>query len=261
MRKMALALPAMMVAGCTGEPVEPVFNGAGTRGGGGVSVFSCTFTVPDTPAYTEQALFLWCGVQPSTNREPSFGVLQPVLAFGSACVLSLPEGEALGPGNDPTYESNPYWYYSAMYVFPNPQEDFGWQCTSGPVFKARPGDVLVSTLTLAASGATVSIAAPDGTRKSTLSVAGPRAGSETSWGPLLGSDKISFVAFSEWLDPSESSEYPEALLNGWSMEASILPANILTHDQWQLAPRNNPSLTVSCSYDASKYGSTCTWAR
>jgi hypothetical protein len=54
---------------------------------------------------------------------------------GRSPMAFLPDG--------PTYGSDPYWYYSAQYVFPTGPDDDDL-CATGAGFKAQPGDVLLS---------------------------------------------------------------------------------------------------------------------
>ena len=250
----------------SGVSIAHEWDTAGSYGGPGFGTFSCTFTVPDAPAYDQQSVFLWCGVQQasgvSSMGDTSFGVLQPVLMFGPDCVQALPEGAGFGPGNDPTYDANPYWYYSSQYVYPSPRGSLTYQCTSGPVFKASPGDVLVSTFTMTASGATVSIVGPNQTGNSTLSAASPWNEAGQSWSQFLGSaDQVLVEAAVEVWSIHGASDWPAAFTSGWSVAASITPASGLSTGQWQLVPWNNGSLKVACSNDAATYGSNCTWTQ
>ena len=247
-----------------GTMIAHEWDTAGSYGGPGFGTFTCTFTVPDTPVYAQQSVFLWCGVQQASGVTPtgdtSFGVLQPVLMYGPDCVQALPEGAGFGPGNDPAYDAHPYWYYSSQYVYPSPRGSTNYQCTSGPVFKASPGDVLVSTFTMTASGATVAMAQQNGAGQSSLTAASPWDDSGQSWSQFLGSnDQIIVEAAVEVWDLDSPSGWPKAFQSGWSVSASISPASGLTTNQWQLPPWNNGSLKVACSHDAATYGSTCTW--
>lgn len=248
----------------SGTMIAHEWDTAGSAGGPGFGTFKCTFTVPDTPAYNQQSVFLWCGVQQASGVTPtgdtSFGVLQPVLMFGPDCIQALSVGAGIGPGNDPTYDAHPYWYYSSQYVYPSPPGGTSYACTSGPVFKASPGDVLVSTFTISASGATVAMAQQNGTGQSTLSAASPWDQAAQSWSQFLGSNnQIVVEAAVEVWDLDSPSGWPKAFQSGWSVSASFSPASGLTTNQWQLAPWNNGILKVACSHDAATYGSTCTW--
>jgi hypothetical protein len=253
--------------GAGGAPPEAhEWDTAGSFGGPGFGTFTCTFTVPDPPPYTQQSVFLWCGVQQASGVTPSgdssFGVLQPVLMFGPDCVQDLPEGAGFGPGNDPTYDANPYWYYSSQYVYPSPKGSVDYQCTSGTVFKAAAGDVLVSTFTISANGATVSMVGPNGAGNSTLSSASPWDQTGQSWGQFLGSgDQIIVEAAVEAWNVTSTSQWPPALLSGWSVASSISPPSGLSDAEWELEPWNNGSLKVSCSHAPSSDGSSCTWSQ
>jgi len=175
--------------GCLGLLLACASAEIGQQGGatqaisGGVSTFDkfeCTFSVPATPESGKVDLFLWCGV-----FGPKFGVLQPVLMYGRNCFQDrMPAG--IGPGRDPDYEDNQYWYYSAQYVNTYqglPARKSGCIQT-GVGYKAKVGDVLVSTFEYDHSTGSqkVSIALQDGSQRSEIIVANP-----TYWNPAGGS--------------------------------------------------------------------------
>ncbi len=255
--------------GLTG--VEHAWDTASTSGGPGFTLFECQFTVPDPPSFTGQSVFLWCGVQQASGVTPSgdssFGVLQPVLMFGPDCIQELPQGQGFGPGNDPSYDGAPYWYYSAQYVFPNPKGSTDYQCTSGTVFKAVPGTLLVSAFTYdpTSDSMTVRMSTSSGNNLSTLTVPNPWDDSTQAWSQFLGSAKqIVLEGAVETWNLTESSQWPAQLLSGWTVNSAAQPlasSPFTNNDQWQLSPWDNGSLKVSCSHQSAGQASTCTWSK
>ena len=249
------------------QAIQHEWDTAATSGGPGFTTFKCEFEVPEPPAYTGQSVFLWCGVQQASGVTPtgdtSFGVLQPVLMFGPDCIQDLPEGQGFGPGNDPSYDQSPYWYYSSQYVYPNPRGSTDYTCTSAQVFKASPGDTLTSIFTYDPSSGTmtVEITSASGTGTSTLTVANPWDDATQAWSQFIGGDQIVLEAAVETWSLTQPSQWPPALLSGWTTTATVAPpaGGTLSSSQWQLAPWNNGSLSVTCDHEDANLESTCTW--
>ena len=110
---------------------------------GRVSKMLCHFRVPSLPRLfnktKHQEVFLWCGVEPGGY---DVGVLQPVLMYGPDCNSK----NGVGYPSDRHYSSHPYWYFSAQYVFPKYKTKKCCHCETGKVFKASPGDFLISVM-------------------------------------------------------------------------------------------------------------------
>jgi len=107
----------------------------------GITFFNGTFAVPPLPiSYGNQSIFLWFGIEPQGYN---LGVLQPVLMYGPDCASK----NGIGYPSDPNYSKNPYWYWSAQYVFPNETTGLCCVCAGGAVYKTSPGNTLLSTLT------------------------------------------------------------------------------------------------------------------
>ncbi len=165
--------------------------------------FTCTFVVPGLPKTDSgQSVFPWCGVGQSSGVSPtgdtSFGILQPVLMYGGDCVSGMP-GVPMGYPADPSYSANPYWYYSAQYVYPQPVGSLDYTCTTGTGFRAEPGDVLVSTFTFdhTADTMTVQVAKEGGSDSSTLTVDHPWDDPASSWATFEGQFTLQ-IAIEEW---------------------------------------------------------------
>lgn len=247
---------------CASCSMSPNFNTAATFGGAGFEDFACSFTVPDVPAYAEQSIFLWCGVQQSdgvtTSADTSFGVLQPVLMFGSDCVQDLPPGQIFGPGNDPNYESDPYWYWSAQYVYPAPLGSRVYQCTTGPVFKAQPGDVLNSRLSYNDAADSMIVQMTDGSRNSTLTVNNPWDMNTEGWAQFIGGDAIVMEGMIEVWNLQNSSQWPTGQ---WVIQAettALISFSFGNDMQWKLIPLDDGALSVTCTYSTVAI-SICTW--
>ncbi len=227
------------------------------------TVFKCTFEVPATPAsFTSQSIFPWCGIQQSSGVTPSgdssFGVLQPVLMFGDDCVSGQP-GFGLGPAGDPHYQQDPYWYYSAQYVYPDPVGSTSHTCTTAQGFKAEPGDILVSTMTYdpTSDTMTVAVSQQDGSGLSTDVVAHPWLDPTKSWSPLIGQTVLE-VSIEAWNYTGPAS---------WPAAPSSWPVTMTYEGAFplQFAPKprqaglppvqcTDPSVsestaTVTCTYD------------
>jgi hypothetical protein len=197
-----------------------------------------------------------------------FGVLQPVLMFGPDCVQDLRDGNGKkfgpGPGHDPDYVRNPYWYYSAQYVFPDPPSPNGYKCTTGTVFKAVPGEILISTMSYNATRdeMTVRISRPDGSGASSLTVKHPKDDLSKHWRDFIGRNHIRLVGALEIPHPEATTPVPPEILRGFPLKARVtpLPGFPLAGTQaWQLEPNEANTLSVSCMHDASTLGSDCTW--
>ena len=235
------------------------------EGGPGIQTFRCEVSVPSVPAIKKggpQAIYLWCGVQEKTD----FGVLQPVLMFGPDCVQKLPEGEKSGPDNDPDYNRNPYWYYSAQYVFPDPPSPDGYKCTTGTVLKAVPGETLVSIMAYDAAKdeMTVRISRPDGSGESSLTVKHPKGDPSKHWSDFIGMDEIRLVGALEIPHPETKPPVPPEILKGFLLKATVTPLPSFpiagTH-AWQLEPNEANTLSVDCTHNASTLGSDCIWKK
>jgi hypothetical protein len=248
------------------------WNTAETIGGPGFRVFRCEFPVPSAPAYTGQSIYLWCGVQQDSgigeDRDTSFGVLQPVLMFGPDCVQDLLEGRDFGPDNDPTYTQSPYWYYSAQYIYPDPVgvTPKKYKCTTGRLFKANPGEILVSTMVydFARDTMAVKIATRSGSNMSSLTVAHPWNNPRRTWRGFMGKNRqIVLEGALEIPEPDPTSPMPPEILQGWRLKAVVTPSSRLpfTGNEWQLVPNPQNTLAVKCGYDAAIRGSDCTWSR
>jgi hypothetical protein len=250
------------------------WNSAATAGGPGLEIFNCEFPVPSAPPYAGQSIFLWCGVQQasgiSETEDKSFGVLQPVLMFGPDCVEDSLEGRKaqVGPSHDQTYKRNPYWYYSAQYVYPQPFGSKNYKCTTGPLFKAVPGEILVSSITYnpGDDSMIVTISAKNGSRTSVLKVAHPLDNYRWSWNQFvtLGGDQVVLEGALEVPNPVTLSMLPTEILSGWYLRASVKLLTTLpltSDDQWQLLPNSANLLSVKCDYQSATHESNCVWAQ
>jgi hypothetical protein len=90
-----------------------------------------TMTVPSNPQPQQGTLFIWPGLQPADMNDPrGYGVLQPVLTWGSSCA----------PGS---LMSNDTWWISAQYVgSPAGAIYSNIKCEGGEVIKVKAGDKL-----------------------------------------------------------------------------------------------------------------------
>ena len=258
--------PALENIAADATSITHGFSTSGTSGGPGFETFTCQFLVPPVPSYGQQSLFLWCGVQQSSGVTPtgdtSFGVLQPVLMFGPDCVQELAQGQGFGPGNDPNYESDPYWYVSAQYVYPSPIGSTDYRCTSGPVFKVNPGDTLISSFTYETANQTMTVAVscPESGNSSSLTVANPWDESSQSWSQFIGGDAFILEAAIEIWNLTAPDQWPSGT---WQVTTNItqLSSNPFSNDdQWQLVPWNNGPPQVTCGeYNPATFSSNCTW--
>ena len=242
------------------------WNTAATMGGPGIQAFQCEFPVPSAPAFKGQDIYFWCGVQQSRGVEEKkdFGVLQPVLMFGRDCIQDLPEGAKFGPDNDPDYDRTPYWYYSAQYVFPDPPSPNGYKCTTGTVFKAVPGETLISTMSYDAAKdeMTVRISRRDGSDASNLTVKHPKDDRGKRWSRFIGRDEILLVGALEIPHPEASTVVPPEILKGFPLKARVtsLPRFPLAGtNAWQFEPDGGNTLSVGCKHDSSTLESDCLW--
>jgi hypothetical protein len=97
---------------------------------------STTMKVPSKPSPSRGTLFLWPGLQPlQMDMTVGYGVLQPVLAWGSSCA----------PGAPSTFDS---WWISGQYVGTTPGSWTNITCEGGDVMKVDVGDELDITMTL-----------------------------------------------------------------------------------------------------------------
>jgi hypothetical protein len=244
------------------------WNTAQSSGGPGFQVFKCEFLVPTAPKYEGQSIYLWCGVQQSSGvtEKKDFGVLQPVLMFGPDCIQDLPEGQRFGPDNDSTYERSPYWYYSAQYIYPDPSSPGGYKCTTGPVFMARPGEILVSSMAYDArvDVMTVRISTSSGSRVSSLTVRHPKDNQSLRWKSFLGRREILLEGALEIPNPDPKHPMPPEIFTGWKLKAQVtsLPQFPLAGTgAWQLKANQDNTLSVRCAHHRSNLGSDCTWSR
>ncbi len=197
-------------AGAVGAGSTHGFSGAST-GALSFTTFTCTFTVPALPAtYTEQSVFLWCGVQQAGDVDgtTSFGVIQPVVMYGPDCASG---SIGLGPDADPHYgdPGGQYWYYSAQYIHAPPGGGSG--CSTSPDgFIAAPGDVLVSTFTYdpVADTITNTIARQDGSNRSTFVATHPNMDPTLSWSSYVGHFRL--IMSVESVGITGSSDWPAA---------------------------------------------------
>lgn len=245
-----------------------MWNSARTEGGPGFQTFQCEFRVPSAPQFLGQSFFLWCGAQQAWADGTDFGVLQPVLMFGPDCVEDDNQWahKNLGPSGDSSYSKAPYWYFSAQYVYPKPSDPQDYECKTGEIFKAVPGELLLSTISYdpAADAMTVQMSDPGRTRLSTLTVQHPFDDPNSSWKTLTGGDDIALVGSIEIPCPNRWLPVPREILQGWTVSAKLtaspkFPA--LPETAWKLTPKPDSSLAISCTYDPSTLGSECVWAK
>ncbi len=236
------------------------WNTAATSGGPGFEIFRCEFTVPSVPVYKGQSIFLWCGVQQSSGitdtEDRSFGVLQPVLMFGPDCVHFI--------SDEKSYESHPFWYYSAQYVYPNPVPRKKYKCTTGRIFTAQPGDVLLSSIRYNPldDSMTVQVSRRDGSGASTLKVAHPWDKRQRSWREFIGKGFFKLEGALEVDHLDDVAMLPSELLTGWNLRASIVrlsPHPFTNDEQWQLKPHPDNLLSVECTHQTPSYESRCVW--
>lgn len=245
------------------------WNTAETIGAPGFQTFRCEFPVPSVPQYTGQSIFFWCGVQQASgigeHSDTSFGVLQPVLMFGPDCVEEADREKKIGPRHDASYPSNPYWYYSAQYIYPNPVGSKDYKCTTGRLFKATPGEILISTMTYnpVADVMTVRMETSRGSGVSVLTVAHPWNERSRSWKEFIGQDQIILEAALEIPHPEPPPPISPEFFSGLLVKASVTasPRYPFNGDEWQLIPHSANALSVSCNYRAASLSSDCTWSR
>lgn len=262
-------LDANAVVGSAESTIPHGFSTAATAGGPGFELWHCEFDVPPVPSYGGQSIFLWCGVQQSSGVTPtgdsSFGVLQPVLMFGPDCVQYLPPGKGIGPGKDPTYDSDPYWYVSAQYIYPDPVGSTTYTCTTGPVYKVAPGNTLVSRMQYDFEDDSMEVAVTvlDGNvelQTSSLTVDHPWNDPGQSWSQFIGGNSFIMEAVSEVYHLDPSRQWP---LGDWEVTAFAEPLPdypFQSNEQWALAPWNNGPPPVTCSTESGGDTSLCTWA-
>lgn len=255
-------------ASTTASTIAHGFSTASTSGGPGFELWHCEFDVPPVPSYGGQSIFLWCGVQQSSGVTPtgdtSFGVLQPVLMFGPDCVQELPPGKGFGPGQDPTYDTDPYWYVSAQYVYPNPIGSTTYTCTTGPVYKIAAGNSVISRIEYdsANDSMAVIVTVLDGhvtLHTSSLTVAHPWNDSGQAWSQFLGTTSFTMEAASEVYNLDPGSQWP---LGDWEVTAFAEPSPdhpFESSKQWALSPWNNGPPPLTCSTEGGDT-SNCTWA-
>lgn len=260
--------PAPAAAHPDEDPYFPgLFNSAQTEGGPGFAAYRCEFKVPSIPVLErpDDARFLWCGIQ--QNGVPpgqEFGVLQPVLMFGADCIQNLPEGQSFGPGNDPTYESNPYWYVSAQYVYPDSSSPTGFKCTTGPVFKVNPGETLNSAITYDPAADTMTVSVTAMNSSSSLVVEHPKDDRNQSWGQFVGGDHLFFNAVVEVPQPLPTDGLPIEIVQGWPVTARFEPlpsSPPIQTEAWQLLGDSCNTLDVDCVHDPASLESVCTWSK
>jgi hypothetical protein len=89
------------------------------------------------------------------------GVIQPQIMFGYDCVEGVNDSgigpwiNATGRGGlhhlgDRTYKKDPYFYWSAQYVYDQnlgkPGANASWVCATGELFKATEGEKLITQM-------------------------------------------------------------------------------------------------------------------
>jgi len=236
--------------------------------GPGFTAVDCTFEVPDAPKFVDQTFFLWCGVQQANANGPqSFGVLQPVLMYGGDCPQYEPNGKIakLGPGAgyDPTYNTAPYWYYSAQYIYetglsaPSPQ----YACHSGPLFKAVVGESLTSGFKFDPITDVMTVWMTGRAGTSNLIVAHPRDNPALKWSSYMTPNRIFALAVVE--ANRKGAPWPALFSSarGWNVATSITSKSVLTQAQKSLKPAPGGSLVKSCKHPTSPiaFKSTCTY--
>lgn len=112
----------------TGATSDQGYGNTQMRTSGDVEVLKLTTTmlVPKTPSPTGGTLFLWPGLQPLNYNSGRYGVLQPVLTWGTSC----------SPSTSMTYD---HWWISGMYVGMG-GGSLGIGCDGGDALKLKTGD-------------------------------------------------------------------------------------------------------------------------
>lgn len=217
---------------------------------GNVSRMTCSFRVPLLPKTfnkTEaQSVFLWCGVEPNGY---DVGVLQPVLMYGPCCN----SGNGVGDPSDPDYSENPYWYFSAQYVFPNYTTKNCCVCKTGQVFKASPGDLLLSTIEFQEETSTWLVQGMNMMTKnlSVLAVAHPFLNESLQWKDY-SNDFASFVDVETYTITNVSAEMPPE--ENWTVNAAFYDAkgNLIpiSKSDWDynMGPHKQPVVNCTANY-------------
>ena len=239
------------------------------RGGGAPMVYfeenitalTGVFSVPPPPTkYTGQSVFLWFGVEWLGG---DYGVLQPVLMFGPDCCAK----NGVGPGEDPDYSTDPYWYLSAQYVFP--EVDGGayfCECAEGnQTFRVRPGDIVNSTMkfdkvqdTWMVFTSASSLTAPF-RQSSTLLVEHPLNDPSLSFNQLQREHETWGMAVVEVYDVENAGvQMPQAI---WNTTGFVLQAQaddgILHIPDWRES--SNPNLNATCNEAATCHFDLTQW--
>ena len=169
---------------------------------------TCDYEVPATPRkYSQQSVFVWCAVEPARSDRYDMGVLQPEIDYGPNCMPSVRPQDGIGPGVDPAYDSQPYWYWSAQYVHPNVSKPvshadgpkYGYICHTGQLFKARPGQRLITNMTYdPTTDAWLNyIYSPDTGESSFFNATNPYMQTSLSWRDFMHTDGVKAMFFIE----------------------------------------------------------------
>jgi hypothetical protein len=176
--------------------------------------------------------------------------------FGPDCVHFI--------ADEKSYERHPFWYYSAQYVYPNPVPLKKYKCTTGRIFTAQPGEVLLSSIWYNPldDSMTVQVSRRDGSGASTLKVAHPWDKRRRSWREFVGNEFFRLEGALEVDHLDDVAMLPSELRTGWYLRASIVrlsPHPFTSDEQWQLKPHPDNLLSVECTHQASSYESRCVW--
>lgn len=135
---------ATMGDACGPNPMPVMMGKTSKSGNGSVLIFTSgdnevlgvtmTMLVPKPPQPTSGVVFLWPGIQPSSEGGISgYGVLQPVLTWGSSCN---------GQGHKGWWISGQYVYFTGA---------LGAKCEGGDILDLEVGDKLDIDMSLSGS--------------------------------------------------------------------------------------------------------------
>lgn len=189
------------------------------------------------------------------------GVMQPEIDYGPNCMPGRRPQDGIGPGVDPAYDEQPYWYWSAQYVHPNVTHPVshsegskhGYICHTGKLFKAKPGQRLITNMTYDPStDAWLNyIYSPDTGETSFFNATNPYMQPGLSWRDFMVSDGVKAMFFVETYGVSDwRAGMPPA--RDWHARYSlrrhlgpVSPAAV----QWQLKSGSPANLRFGVSSD------------
>ena len=279
-RSFSRVLALMLIAGSSRGTVAPdLVRGRreiGTSLGGSgaplagftenITELTGSFIVPPLPTdySAEQSVFLWFGVEWTGG---DYGVLQPVLMFGPDCCAK----DGVGPGADPKYSRNPYWYFSSQYVFPNVSSGlYVCDCPDDyQTFRVDVGDVINSTMSFDAVADAWTVYSASSGQESVLLVEHPFNDPSQSWNELQRETTTWGMAVVEtYLIDKPEQQMPQ---DAWITAGVVRPPGKgpngglrpLEPPDWAPRPNENCNATCEegtefCSFDLTQWQVTVT---